>query len=139
MPLIKWRDSFSVGVEFFDDEHKVLLDIINDMFIIVRDQKGVEHLPVQVNKLIQYTQEHFRDEEEAMEKAGFPALEDHKAAHAKLLHDVTAFKKRIDEGDEQVITTFYHFLRDWLLNHIVEEDMQYKPFLADEKEIAHAA
>ena len=139
MPLIKWRDSFSVGVELFDNEHKMLVDIINEMFVIVRDKKGLDHLPVQINKLIQYTQEHFADEEEAMAKVDYPALEAHKAAHAKLLHDVTVFKQRAENGDEQVITTFYHFLRDWLLTHIVEEDMHYKPFLEESSDIAAVA
>ena len=139
MPLIRWRDSFSVGVQRFDDEHKVLLDIINEMFVIVRDQKSVEHLVIEINKLIQYTQEHFTEEEAAMEAVGYPALEEHKEIHGKLLKDVTLFKKRVDEGDEEAITTFYHFLRDWLLTHIIEEDMQYKPFLADEKDMAAAA
>ncbi len=129
MTIIKWRDSFSVGVQMFDDEHKVLLDIINDMFIIVRDQKTVDHLDSEISKLIQYTHEHFADEEKAMEKAGYPALTEHKAIHAQLLDDVTVFKKRVEAGDEETITTFYHFLRDWLLTHIMEEDMQYKPFL----------
>ena len=31
MPVIKWRDSYSVGVEKFDDEHKVLLGLINEI------------------------------------------------------------------------------------------------------------
>jgi len=134
MTIIKWRDSFSVGVQKFDDEHKVLLDIINEMFIIVRDQKTVDHLTIEINKLIQYTQEHFTDEEEAMEKAGYPALDEHKSIHAKLLNDVTVFKKRVDNGEKEATTNFYHFLRDWLLTHIIEEDMQYKPFLANDND-----
>ena len=132
MTLIRWRDSFSVGIQKFDDEHKVLLDIINEMFIIVRDHKTVDHLAPEINKLIHYTHEHFADEEEAMEKAGYPALAEHKSIHARLLDDVTAFKKRVENGDEETITTFYHFLRDWLLTHIMEEDMQYKPFLSND-------
>lgn len=138
MPIIKWRDSFSVGVQKFDDEHKVLLEIINELFVIVRDQKTVDHLTIEINKLIQYTQEHFVEEEAAMEKVGYPALEDHKAIHKKLINDVSAFKKQVENGDKEAIKTFYHFLRDWLLTHIIEEDMRYKPFLSDNKEVAAA-
>ncbi len=131
MPIIKWRDSFSVGVQKFDDEHKLLINIINEMFLIVRDQKSIDHLNVLINKLIQYTQVHFTEEEDAMEKAGYPALDEHKAIHGNLLNDVTVFKERVENGEEEAITNFYHFLRDWLLTHIIEEDMRYKPFLAD--------
>ena len=131
MPLIKWRDSFSVGVSQFDDDHKILLGILNEMFIIVRDQKSLNHLSVELDKLIQYSEEHFANEETAMEKVGYPALDNHKKVHGKLLEDVLQFKKRVDSGDTETATTIYHFLRDWLLTHIVEEDMLYKPFLAD--------
>lgn len=133
MPLIKWRDSFSVGAPKFDEEHKVLLAILNEMFVIVRDEKGPSHLNDEVDKLIQYTEKHFASEEAVMEAIGYPALEKHKAIHAKLVEEVIHFKKQVDNGEEQA-TTFYHFLRDWLLTHIVEEDMLYKPFLADSKE-----
>ena len=135
MALIKWRDSFSVGVPRFDDDHKILLDILNEMFIIVRDQKGINYITVEINKLTQYTQEHFANEEAAMEKIGYPALDDHKTIHAKPLENVHLFKERIDNGDTQATTTFYHFLRKWLLTHIVEVDMQYKPFLTDSEDM----
>jgi hemerythrin-like metal-binding protein len=131
MPLIKWRDSYSVGVEKFDEEHKVLLELINEMFIVVRDHKTVDHLEVMINKLIKYTKEHFSDEEEGMAEINYPHLDDHKQIHAKLLSEVTAYKKRIKHNDEEAIQGFYVFLRDWLMTHIVEEDMQYKPFFAD--------
>jgi len=136
MPIIKWRDSFSVGVPQFDDDHKILLEILNEMFVIVRDHENINHLTVEIDKLIQYSKEHFANEEAAMEKVGYPALDNHKAIHAKLLEDVLQFKKRVDSGDTETTTTFYHFLRDWLLTHIVEEDMQYKPFLADSENSA---
>ena len=132
MPVIKWRDSYSVGVQKFDDEHKVLLGLINEMFVIVRKGDDVEKLSVTINKLIQYTQEHFSDEEKALEEMNYPQLEEHKKIHSRLLHDVTAYKNRIDNRDEDTILVFYHFLRDWLLTHILEEDMQYKPFFAEE-------
>lgn len=133
MPFIKWRDSFSVGAPKFDEEHKVLLAILNEMFIIVRDEKGTNHLNDEIDKLIQYTEKHFASEEAAMEAIEYPALKNHKVIHAKLVKEVIQFKKQVGSGEKQA-TAFYHFLRDWLLTHIVEEDMLYKPFLADAKE-----
>jgi hemerythrin len=138
MPLIKWRDSFSVGVPQFDEDHQKLLEIINQMFTIVRDHKEVNHLSALVDKLIHYTIDHFAAEEKAMEQVGYPGLDEHKKIHGQLLDDAIAFKKRIDAGDEGSIVSFYHFLRDWLLTHIVEEDIKYAPFLTDVEDIAAA-
>ncbi len=129
MAIIKWRDSYSVGVPKFDDEHKMLLELVNEMYIIVREHQTVDHLSVAINKLVQYTQEHFTNEEKAMEEIDYPQLEEHKTIHVKLLNEVIAYKKRVENNDNEAIQEFYTFLRDWLLTHILEEDMKYKLFL----------
>jgi len=129
MALIKWRDSYSVGVEKFDKQHKVLIELLNDIFIIVRENQSVDHLGPVLYKLVQYTQEHFRDEEKAMAAVNFPKLDEHKAKHGKLLNEVTTYQKRLEANDEKLIPEFYQFVREWLLEHILEDDMKYKLFL----------
>lgn len=129
MALIKWRDCYSVGVEKFDKQHKVLIEILNDIFIIVREKQSVDHLGPVLYKLVQYTQEHFRDEEEAMAAVNFPKLDEHKAIHGKLLNEVTTYQRRLEANDEKLIPEFYQFVREWLLTHILEDDMKYKLFL----------
>ncbi len=131
MPIIKWRDSYSVGVEKFDNAHTALLEIINDMFVVVRDHQSVEHLSDAMNKLIRYTQEHFIEEEKELEKINFPKLDEHKKVHAELLQEVAAYKVRIDNKEEEATVGLYHFLRNWLITHILDEDMQYKPFFVN--------
>lgn len=131
MPIIKWRDSYSVGVKKFDDEHKVLINLINEMFIVVRDSQEVDHLDHAVGKLIQYTHEHFSDEEQALEEVNYPLLTDHKAIHSRLIEEVKAYEIMVDKSDEKAMLGFYHFLRDWLLTHILEEDMQYKEYFVE--------
>ncbi len=128
MPLIKWRDSYSVGVEQFDNEHKILVELVNEMFIVVRDKKSMDHLATAINKLIEYTQKHFSSEEEALAQVNYPDLSNHKDMHGKLINDVLKHKNRIENNDRQERTDFYHFLRNWLLTHIVEEDMLYKDY-----------
>ncbi len=134
MVLIKWRESYSVGVEQFDKEHKVLVDLINDIYIIVRNHirdtpwsiEDQTVLEKDIADLVEYTQAHFRSEEEAMRKSAFPLLEEHKNIHAELEEEVLVFKERVKEGKEGIVSDLYLFLRDWLINHILEEDMKYK-------------
>lgn len=129
MPIIKWRDSYSVGVEQFDNEHRKLVELANKMFVVVRDKQGIMALSDSVARLIDYTQFHFASEEAAMEKANFPDLKAHKQLHKKLGQEVTVFRERLQTEGEAVSTEVYHFLRDWLLVHIVEEDKKYTHFL----------
>ncbi len=132
MPIIKWRDSYSVGVEQFDNEHRKLVELINRMFAIVRDKGDVMELSDAVARLIDYTQFHFESEEAALEKSNFPGLEAHRKKHAELARQVTGFQQRLLNEDAFLMSTeFYRFLRDWLLEHIIQEDMKYSRFLAN--------
>lgn len=134
MALIKWRDSYSVGVEKSDQEHMVLVELINETFIIVRDKGSVATLSEAIVKLIDYTKVHFADEEEALAKVNYPLLDEHKEIHLNLMEQVYEFQKQIASEGENLRTDLYKFLRDWLINHILDEDMKYGEYFIDEKE-----
>lgn len=134
MALIKWRNSYSVGVAKFDQEHMLLVELINEMFEIVRDKGEVASLTDAVEKLVDYTRVHFSDEEEAMEKVNYPHLEEHKEIHANLLEQVVEFQKQIEHEGKDLRTDLYKFLREWLINHILDEDMRYGKYFKDDLE-----
>jgi len=131
MPMIKWRDSYSVGVDKFDHEHMLLVDLINEMFIIVRDKRDISFLNDAISKLVNYTKIHFGDEQKELERCNYPLLEEHKAIHKKLLQQVYEFQKRIKGEGEVLRTDLYLFLRGWLVNHILTEDVKYSKYFKD--------
>ena len=129
MPLIKWREAYSVDVAQFDKEHQQLVELINRMFVIVRDKDDIATISDSVARLIDYTEFHFVSEETAMEKAGFPGLEEHRRKHASLVEEITNFQQRLLTDGQSVGVEFYQFLREWLLVHIMEEDKQYARYM----------
>ena len=129
MVLIKWRDSYSVGIDQIDEEHKKLVELINEVFIVVRDKGNAETLNNAVGKLVDYTHSHFSAEETAMQEAGYPDLEKHRKEHRRLEKEVVDFRRRLQEEGADLRTEFYHFLRDWLIHHIIECDMLYSAYL----------
>lgn len=129
MPLIKWRDSYSVGVAKFDLEHKVLVELINNIYSIIRNGDDQVIPEYEVAELISYTQAHFKGEEEAMEACGYEFSEEHKKIHAELEVEVLKFKEQLENFSDRVVSDLYLFLRNWLLNHILEEDMKYRECL----------
>ena len=129
MPLIKWRESYSVGVDQFDRQHGVLVKMINEIYTIVRDHEQMAALHDSIDRLVEYTHTHFAEEEAAMEAAGYPGLEEHKREHEALKQEVEKFVDRIKQEDPGVTVAFYQFLRQWLLNHIIDEDKQYSSYL----------
>ncbi len=130
MATIKWRDSYSVDFEELDEQHRMLVKLINEMFIIVRNNE-IELPPIhQIDELIHYTQEHLNFEEDLLEKAGYKLLAHHKEVHRTLVNRVVELKEQIKNNTEEMTSELYSFLRNWLTDHILKEDMQYRNCLS---------
>ena len=82
-----------------------------------------------VQELVHYTLVHFVYEEGLFKAYNYPAEENHKIAHHKLTDKVLQYKTRLDEGDKGIGDELMAFLKDWLTNHILKEDMAYSVYL----------
>ncbi len=128
MDQIVWSDDFSVGVKLFDVHHKKLIVMINKM---INDPTATTR-SVTVSDILTdmtlYAQQHFKSEEDLMIEHGYPHLEQHKSQHNE-------FKKKVMElciattvDVEAVPQALLEYLKWWLTQHILNEDMEYKSF-----------
>ena len=130
MPFMEWKKDYSVGVAIFDDEHKKLIAIINQLHEVFA--AGVDKLALQQisDSLVEYTLMHFRHEEMYFDDWAYPAASEHIAVHAELRRQVFAYRKQIlEKKSEDLAQEMTLFLRDWLLHHIMVEDRKYGTFL----------
>jgi len=128
MSLLQWEDRFSVGVDHFDRQHRVLVDLINELHDAMRAGKGQQELGGILEKLIQYTRVHFTNEEEWMVQYQYPAYPEHRASHENLTRQVLEFQRQYKDGTIGLSVQMIHFLKEWLVNHILGEDKAYSPF-----------
>jgi len=135
MSFIKWRDSFNTGVEQFDQEHHKLVELIDMMYHAIRDKSGKNITAKAWSDLMAYTASHFAHEEDAMALVSYPELEAHKVEHARLKERAESFRARIDDNDSDAAIELYHFLREWLVNHIQECDQKYGSYFKGAKEL----
>lgn len=129
MPLFTWNDSYSVSVQQFDDQHKVLFNLINDLHDAMTQGKGRDRIGQTLNTLISYTRGHFSAEEAALRKASYPNYAAHKKEHDALTTRVLEFENTFRAGTSNVTVELMGFLRDWLTDHILKNDKQYAPYL----------
>lgn len=126
-----WKDQYSLGISAMDDEHKVLIDKINDLAEGI--DKGVKQPELKrlFTDLSNYVVEHFSDEERFLEGINYPELDQHKAIHRKLIARVGEFDHDLQNGrlDSAALVAF---LNDWLIQHILGVDMRYSRFHAAE-------
>ncbi|MBE2886467.1 bacteriohemerythrin [Geobacter anodireducens] len=129
MALISWSDSLSVKVKQFDDQHKKLVDMVNQLFDAMKAGKGNQVMGGILKSLIQYTQTHFAAEERVLKQHGYPDLEAHKKEHNALVMQVLDLQKQLQEGKSVLTQHVMTFLRDWLSKHIQGDDKKYGVYL----------
>lgn len=131
MDFFRWQDSYSVGVESIDEQHKKLIKMMNDLHASMMAGKSKEVLQNIFDELFEYTAYHFSSEEELMKEYGFPETEEHGKLHNNFVERVRRFKEDAEKGGLFISIDVMDFLRDWLSNHILKVDMDYARYLKD--------
>lgn len=129
MAFISWNEKYSVDIKTIDDQHLVLLQIINDLHEAMKAGKSKEILGSTLDGLVKYTNTHFSNEEKLMMSAAYPQLPSHKIEHSRFVSKLNEFQKNFDNGSTLLSIDLLNFLRDWLLNHITVTDKQYSPLM----------
>jgi hemerythrin len=125
--LIAWSHTFSVGIKIIDDQHKGLLDLVNDMFNHAIGDAPSEYAYFKsvIMKAVDYVKVHFATEEKIMLATRFPGYMEHKKAHDTFVLNVVANIKDFEAGKKFTLATFTRFLKDWILTHIAVMDKEY--------------
>lgn len=127
--FIQWDDKFSTGVDYFDNQHKQLFDMVNTLHDGIKGGYGKEMLGVTFRGLLEYAASHFAEEEKVMIANNYPQYAAHKNEHVKLTDQVVAFYNDYEAGIKIMTLEVLGFLSDWLKHHIAESDKSYGPFL----------
>jgi hemerythrin len=129
--FVEWSDELSVGIEEIDEQHKVLVNLVNRLFDeTVVHQAGTSAVMEEIlHELIEYTVIHFAVEESLFRIFHYPATETHTRHHDELKAQVLDIQKKVKQGEASLNTELLMFLKRWLTNHILQEDKLYAPFL----------
>jgi hemerythrin len=131
-PLIKWSDTYDLGLEEIDEQHRSLLDLINKIWQAIVDRSDKSVVFGLLEELEKYTLAHFVAEETFMRVTDYPGFPEHKVEHQKFVARIAVEKKRALLG-ESLSLDLMHFLRDWLVDHILVSDREYANFIEKAK------
>jgi hemerythrin len=130
MPLIKWDDAlFSVQNEEFDNHHKKLVDMINELHSAMMKRTGKEALKEILWELKKYTEYHFKAEEKQLLLVNYPDFENHKKQHTDFVQELEILIRNYEWGKREVGIDTMEFLKEWLFKHIQMTDKRYVPYL----------
>ena len=128
--LFEWDDAkYSVKIKTIDNQHKKLVDLINQLFDAMTNGEAHSKLSEVLNELIQYTASHFKTEEVLFEKYGYSNAKEHIIEHTLFVNKVLAFRKDFESGNVTISKEILMFLKKWLIEHIGGSDKKYTDFL----------
>lgn len=124
-----WDAKYSVGITRLDDQHRRLLQMLNNLQQAMLGGKSREVISRIVEELVQYTKTHFTSEEAYFQMYGYPEAEAHKREHQEFIQKVHHFQSELAKGKASLSIEVLQFLSDWTKTHILGSDKKYGPFL----------
>lgn len=124
---ILWSDDYSVGDPLIDNEHLQLIQLINVFNEAVHSGESQKILSYTFDRLISYSLEHFKNEEEKLKECQYPDLENHILEHQRLIKTVLDLNKEKKYVFPENISDF---LNHWLIDHIMDCDQKYKNYIS---------
>jgi len=125
--LITWSNRLSCGIKLIDDQHKELVELVNEMFnhVTGNDLQEKNYFNRVINDAVSYVKTHFATEEKLMLATKFDGYEEHKKEHESFILAVVENIKDYEAGKRLTLSSFTRFLKDWVLSHIALMDKKY--------------
>lgn len=134
MPIV-WKEKMSVGNTIIDDEHKLLICLLNSVEIALQVENHADMVRFLVKELHQYTRNHFFQEEKIMKDRKYPDLENHKKEHKAILEQISELEVKLentensDSGFKDLEADIASMLRSWIIDHVIKTDLKMKPYM----------
>lgn len=132
-PII-WNDSFLTGIERIDEQHKVLVNTLNEANSRLALNVTRDLLEQITRDLLSYAIYHFETEETLMQAYDYagrsaPDAEKHRQEHRSFSQQVVALREGLRDGRLVTREELLSFLNNWLVNHILNTDKHFGEFL----------
>ncbi len=128
---VVFNDSLRTGIQIIDEQHQILINMINEANDRLEENSGRDVLDEIVRNLMSYALYHFDTEEELMVENTYDheGQEAHFREHRAFSETVSRVQQDISQGKLISREDLLSFLNGWLVNHILNTDQRLGRFL----------
>lgn len=121
-----WKDSYGLGVEQIDRQHKELFRMTEELIGAVNRGATKADYEKALGFLQDYVVEHFRDEEAYFAAQHYQGLAAHQAEHRAFTATVADYGRQLKENgfDEKTLKDLAGTVTAWLIYHVVDTDQK---------------
>ena len=129
MVIPNWSDEYSVHNEAIDKEHQKLFELAHRCLEILNKNVDRSEVKAILVEFFNYMRTHFSHEEHYMQSIGYPYLSEHINLHREITREVANITKTARQTSDLKQKLIY-VARDWLVGHIMQEDMKIEEWRA---------
>lgn len=124
--MIQWNDSYRIGVDIVDEQHKVLFNLAEEaeeMMKLPDHLDKFDEIVDIVTSLRDYVKYHFEEEEKILLDIGYKKFFSHKVEHQDFIDYIYKLDlEEIDQHQNEQILELLHTLYHWLVDHVLVQD-----------------
>lgn len=124
--MLWWTDDLETGIFIVDEQHKNMFNKANEIFDLGINE-DVEKIKKIFIFLMEYSNNHFHDEEKLMIQEEYTGFMKHRNEHNFFIEKIYEIYQSIcSEGiEEDNLNDLKVLIIDWLANHINGEDKEF--------------
>ena len=125
MDRIEWTPALSVGVADIDEQHQRLFAIIEDLMKAQQENREPESFLYTLSELVDYSDYHFRTEDNYMIENSYPLFLSHRKEHLAYIKKMGSLIAALENKESSLSEDLLAFLCDWWRTHITDSDLKY--------------
>jgi len=126
---LPWQEEYRTNVQRIDNHHRRLFEMANAVVDIAASGGDPRNVAESIEALADYARYHFGEEEALLARHGYPDVDLHRQAHARMSEALAAFNAELLGGTCGRINDVGPYLRQWLTDHVNGQDHSIGPFL----------
>lgn len=132
---IAWKDCYRLGDEKVDGQHRMIFELLSGLISSCLDGSSEETLKAALDFLVNYTVQHFYDEESLQVQYNFPEYRNHKRLHEDFKASVIGIVDKFgEEGSSAELSgDLSKIVVRWLVTHVTREDKKVGEFIREKE------
>lgn len=129
---LRWEPGLSVYVEGLDNEHRVIVTAMNNLYKYMLVGSARDELADQIGLVLKLCRQHMDDEEKLLETYGYPELERHRAEHRTITRSLDSLVSLYDNRETPPLDRLVELVSA-IETHLVSSDKAYGEWMVKEK------
>lgn len=131
MDKVKWTKIMATGVELMDKQHKVFLELCDNLDQSVNSGKSKDEIHADLKFLEDYAKVHFATEKHMMTLKKYPEREGHVKLHDYFMEEMKLMKGKAAAGETGPFFAeeIKEKVTDWFVIHIEKTDRKLGKYL----------